>query len=292
MKKIVLPVLVLLLSLVLVSAVAYPHAFYGNIIVGDGLNPDGKILVGKINGIATGSCTISGNAYDLIVVDPLGVGGKIKFYIDGEEADESFDFVTFEVTESNLNFGTIPSEEKACGNGVCDSNECAVCPVDCGISECVGNGRCDIEMDEDCSNSPGDCGVCEFCGDNICNNGETCSTCVKDCTCTGTNTVTNTGGGGGGGSTGGNDNYYGNNNVNTNPFDVVTISDDTNQNNEIKTIGNLNQEDSQPPSFFSRLTGAVIGGDGIGILIPVIFILAIVLIGVMIIIYLRKKRRK
>ena len=184
----------------LVLAISYPHAFHGTIDVKDGKNPNGQTLIGKINGIATGSSIISNNQYDIIIEDYSGSGGVIKFYINNEKADESFNFISFEVTKSNLTFDTILEESSECGNNICNNGECSSCPVDCEFSECSGNGRCDTEIGETCASVPEDCGVCEYCGDGTCNNDETCTTCETDCgACSSSNSGSSGGGGGRGG---------------------------------------------------------------------------------------------
>jgi hypothetical protein len=162
MKKItsVIFFFLLLMNLSFLTAMSYPHAFHGIINVDDGSNPNEQTLIGKINGIATGSCVISDGKYDLVIEDVLGEGGKIEFYIGYEKAKEISEFITFEVTELDLAFDTIPLDLGDCGNDICDNGECSSCPIDCRISECLGDGICDLEMGEDCTTASEDCGVC------------------------------------------------------------------------------------------------------------------------------------
>jgi len=164
MKRILVFVFILLASLSFLSAMSYPsnpHGFNGEIIVKDGSNPNGLTLIGKINGIATGSCIISDGKYDLVIEDVLGNGGTIEFYIGDEKAKEISDFIRFNITEEfDLHFDTVPLELGSCGNGVCDDGECSSCPIDCRIFECLGDGICDLEMRENCNTAPEDCGEC------------------------------------------------------------------------------------------------------------------------------------
>jgi hypothetical protein len=91
-----------------------------------------------------------------------------------------------------------------CGNGVCDSNESiSICPEDCtqtcspGCTPCISgdrfatyyinppsgykpSGTCTY-TNEDCSTDEGV--ICySSCGNNVCDNGETASSCSEDCT--------------------------------------------------------------------------------------------------------------
>jgi hypothetical protein len=154
----ILPILILALGIIL--AVSTPEAFNGNIIVKDGKIAEGKLLVGYVNGVATGSVLISNGQFDIVVQDNVGNGGEIEFYIGNEKAKETFNFDSFKVITKDLNFDTI-SEEEGDVNGICDiENECSTNNVDCGINQCNSNGRCDIEIGENCANAPIDCGIC------------------------------------------------------------------------------------------------------------------------------------
>jgi len=91
--------------------------------------------------------------------------------------------------------GFCPSNDIACGNGVCDSTEnSSTCPEDCPP---CGDGFC--SFDEDVWSCPNDCGFCGdgvcsatedpwacpndcgFCGDGVCSSLETFKTCPSDC---------------------------------------------------------------------------------------------------------------
>jgi len=283
MKKAGLIFILLLVNLALLSAIPYPTGFHGSIIIKDSSNPNGQTLIGKINDIATGSCIISNNKYDIVLTDPIGTGGTIKFYIGNEKSDESFTFVTFDITESILTFKTIPANIGECGNDVCDEDECSLCPVDCGISECIGNGRCDIENGEDCTNSI-DC---------VCSNEYSCVNGV--CQSNDNNNGNNDGGnndggnndggnnnGGGGGGGGGPSNSPSSNDDSP----LVTLSDDEDFNNDygIKSTEKLNEE-SLESSVGRGITGGVIGFVKSGVGAGLIFALIIVLVGIGVISY-------
>ncbi len=74
-----------------------------------------------------------------------------------------------------------------CGDGRCRFGECSLgCTVDCGISDCCGNGDCDTAIGETCNTCSVDCGVCPVtpvCGNKVCESGENCYDCSRDCKC-------------------------------------------------------------------------------------------------------------
>ena len=102
-------------------------------------------------------------------------------------------------------------DQPYCGNGKCEpghGENCASCSKDCGCGTgqtCVDDACCTLKtcagIDKECGvfdngcNGTLDCGGCgshqtcesgkcvdqPYCGDKICNNGETCSSCAKDC---------------------------------------------------------------------------------------------------------------
>jgi len=171
MRKEIIPffILIILTSSVLAASVAYPHGFNGNIIIENGVSPNGELLIGYVNGVEAGRAVIQNGKFDIVVTDNLGAGGKVEFFIGGEIATETFTFHTFEVTETNLTFETISQEQNHCNNGICESGECSVCVIgDCNMSStiCINNGVCDSIIGESCSNSPTDCG---------CSSGYTCT---------------------------------------------------------------------------------------------------------------------
>ena len=259
MKKTIIFTFILLANLVLVSAIAYPHAFHGLINVDDGSNPNGLTLLGKIEGIATGSCIISDGKYDLVIIDNVGDGGEIEFYIGEEKADESASFVIFEIIELNLTFDTIPSDLGDCGNDVCDENECSSCAIDCEISDCIGNERCDIEIGESCLTAPEDC---------ACSSGYSCvnGVCQKE-----ESSSSSSSGGGNGGS----------------PIQQDSITNSSDGQNDILSIESLNEADKEGETG-SGITGAIIGFTGSGTGTVLIFVLLVILLGIGVV--LLKKR--
>ncbi len=275
MKKItpIIFIFVLLINLSFLMAIPYPQGFHGIVTIKDGQNPDGKILLGKINGVAIGSYIISDGKYDLVITDNVGDGGNIEFYIGDEKAKETSDFITFEVTELDLTFDTIPLDLGNCGNGICDENECSSCAIDCGIPNCIGNGRCDVEIGENCFTSPEDC---------ACESGYYCSVtrvCKKEDTSS-SNDDSSSGSPSGGGPSG------------DNP--IITTSEKTNDSDnqeDILSISSLNEADKQRETG-PGITGGVIGflktGTGIGL----IFTFLIVVLGIGVMMALKKKSPK
>jgi len=268
MRKItpIIFVFVLLINLSFLTAISYPHAFHGTITIEDEQkNPEGQILIGKIDGIATGSCIISDGKYDLVITDNIGNEGKIEFYICNEKAEEISEFITFEVTELNLTFNTIPLDLCDCGNSICEAGECSSCPIDCGISECLGNGICDLEMGEDCNTAPVDC---------ACTSGYSCKNgvCKKD----ESNNDNN------------DDSPGGKSPLGNSPIQQDSITNDSDNQNDILSIKSLNEADKQKETG-PGITGGVIGflksGGG---LVAMIFVILIIVIGIGVIILKRK----
>jgi len=84
----------------IVSAIPYPHAFYGSVDYSDGESVEG-VIVTKIGDSIAGSCDIVDGFYDLVVESEYG--GLIYFYLDGEdESIGTFLFDSFEITELNF----------------------------------------------------------------------------------------------------------------------------------------------------------------------------------------------
>ncbi len=247
-KEIFFITLILVLSFI--TGVPYPHAFEGNVIVESLENPTGYILIGKVNGIATGSAVIeSDGKYSIVVSSEMDRSNKITFYIGEEKSEEEFIMVPLEITKTNLTFQKL-SEVGSCGNNVCDAGECSSCPVDCKLTECKGNGVCDSEVGENCLNTPEDCGFCVSCGDGICNGEETCSNCEKDC-----GKCSSSSSGGGGGSSG---------SFSTN--EEYNSDENEESNSNVIPIEELNEKFSKE-SKISGITGATIGfiNSGAGI---------------------------
>jgi len=75
---------------------------------------------------------------------------------------------------------TITTNERGCGNGVCENDENSVmCPIDCvDVSDSCGNGICELSKGEDSFVCGEDC----YCGDFICDDSEkTSGSCSQDC---------------------------------------------------------------------------------------------------------------
>jgi uncharacterized membrane protein YgcG len=284
MRKEIIPIFVLILLTSFVLAVpSAPQGFNGNIVVSSG-DPNGKLLVGYVNGIATGQAIITKNKttgkfeFDIVVADNLGNGGKVEFYIGNEKAAETFTFKAFDVTKTDLTFGAISQGQNFCGNHGCDSGECSFCAIDCNANSpiCVNNGRCDTEIGETCSNAPGDC---------ACSPGYNCVSGV----CTSAS-----GGSSGGGSSGGSSSGGGSSGGSSGIHTLLSTTENTDEvlplvtpnSNENGTDNTENKTTEN--SFTSLINGAVTGfmglvksGNGIyvvigGISIAVLGIAAVV----------------
>jgi len=134
MKKII-PIIfcLILINFALLSAISYPHGFHGTAKYRNGGSiPDGYVVTGEVNGVVTGSCKVVDGKYDLVIVDEND-GGKVKFYIQGKEAEQTSIFKTFEVTELNLTIQSfLNDDEEFCGDGSCNNGEtCSSCSIDC-----------------------------------------------------------------------------------------------------------------------------------------------------------------
>jgi hypothetical protein len=272
MKKVSL-IFIAIFLIGFVIAISTPQGFNGNIVVKDGKSAEGKTLIGYIDGVATGQAIIKNGKFDIVVTDNIGDGGKVEFYIGSEKAKETFTFKTFEITKTNLTFNTVPSQPSSCGDKICSEDECSFCAVDCVISSCSSNGRCDIEIGENCANAPNDCGVCPYCGDGVCNNGETCSTCSGDCgSCSGGDNP------GGGGPGGGNPTHPKNTSLKQN---LSANNSNANEELSVLSIDKLNDNSNKTGS---GITGAVIGfvNSGGGILI-LVFASLILIVGALIV---------
>lgn len=70
-----------------------------------------------------------------------------------------------------------------CGDGVCSNGESANCPQDCGNGGNCGDGVCSSSLGENSTTCPQDCGGGGNCGDGVCSSslGEDTNTCPQDC---------------------------------------------------------------------------------------------------------------
>jgi uncharacterized membrane protein YgcG len=261
MKKALLIGLLLLFSISLVfAAQPLPHAFEGQIFSEDDSLTSGKTLIAKVSGAATGQATIDGNSFKITVIDNIGSGGLIEFFMGDEKAGESFYFKAFEVTKTNLTFDTIPDETiGSCGDGICAVEECSFCAIDCPISKCMYNNICDAAIGEDYITAPNDC--------------------HKPTTSSGGGGGSSGGSSGGGSSGGGGGGSSGGGGTTTNDNTILLSNDNSSTSDgTIKDIETLNEEIKQEVEKVGTGTGAVIGfvksPKGIGLGIGLVFLIA------------------
>lgn len=290
MKKIIIFIFAFILLISLVIAVpSIPNVFFGKITYSGypGLSLAGYNISASVGGSGLGiiGAVKSGNTYQ-VIVDPEGETGEIIFYIGGTEASPKAEYEMGEFTELDLIINNPPSET-ICGNNIlepgeqCDGTDLngATCANVMG-EYWTGNLSCAGSCSFDYTNC-----IAPYCGDNACNSGESCSSCSKDCGSCSSGSGSGGGGGssgGGGGSSGGGISYTSNpssssgnqETTKSNERETVTIN---------KTLGGF----QEPKGLFSKITGAVIGGGTVGILLPVMFILLIILAAI--VIYVKRK---
>lgn len=111
MKKLMIFLLVLF-SIGIVSAVPLPHGFHGSVTYSSGGNVAGEIIA-KISGVEKGNASIVNGIYDLVAESEES--GAIYFYIKGNDSKiTEYPFAAFNITELNL---IVPKESTISGNG-------------------------------------------------------------------------------------------------------------------------------------------------------------------------------
>lgn len=228
------------------AAQPLPHAFEGQIITEDNSSTNMKLLTARIDGAVTASTNITGNNYKITVVDNTGYGGDIEFFIGDEKAFESNDytFKAFEITKINLTFETAPEQSiGSCGDGICAVGECSFCGIDCSVSMCNDNNKCDVAIGEDLVTAPNDCSVC---GDGMCTGRETESSCAADCKAS---SSSSSGGGSKSGSSSG-----------SSDSTTKTVSENTTSSISSLSIDELNEQIDTPieSSDSNKITGFAI----------------------------------
>jgi len=102
--------LVLLLALSPVSSVVAQglgHAFFGTVKIDGGNAAVGTVISARVNGTEYGSSTVATlGQYALIVQGDIDGGATIHFYVDGQEADQTFAFHDGWTTELDLTVTT------------------------------------------------------------------------------------------------------------------------------------------------------------------------------------------
>jgi len=102
--------LVLLLALSPVSSIVAQgmgHAFSGTVKIDGGDAGAGTVISAQVAGTEFGSCTVTTpGSYALIVQGDIAEGATIHFYVDGQEADQTFPFHDGWTTELDLTVTT------------------------------------------------------------------------------------------------------------------------------------------------------------------------------------------
>ncbi len=114
LKKLRLVTLVLLaLSLALspvgsAFAVGLGHGFYGTVLVNGNDAPEGTVISARVDGIEYGSCEVVTAGYytGLIVQNDIDEGATIEFYVDDQQAEQTFAFRDGWTTELDLTVTT------------------------------------------------------------------------------------------------------------------------------------------------------------------------------------------
>jgi len=104
--------LILLLALSPVSPIVahgLGHAFYGTVKINGGDAAVGTVIIAQVDGTEYGSSTVTTpGQYALIVQGDIDEGATIHFYIDGQEADQTFPFHDGWTTELDLTAPALP----------------------------------------------------------------------------------------------------------------------------------------------------------------------------------------
>ena len=113
LRFVTLGFLILLLALFPVSsvfAVGLGHGFHGTVKINH-VNADiGTVISARVAGTEYGSCTVTTpGSYALIVQDDIDEGATIHFYVDGQEADQTFPFHDGWTTKLDLTVTTPPA---------------------------------------------------------------------------------------------------------------------------------------------------------------------------------------
>lgn len=260
MKKAAL-VFMLIISVSLVCAIDYPHAFRGSVDYNSGGSVEnGYIVTGEIEGVVSGSCVVEGGSYDLIVKGGKE-GDEIKFYVNGVEADQGAEFAVFEITDLDLTVDAVPETFVGCGDEVCGEGEgCSTCSFDCDVCPC-GNGIC--ASDESCSTCSADCGSCDNQG--------------------GSSSSSSSGGGSSSSSSGGS----GLKDIEPNDENLLLTQENSND-KKFLSVNDLNQIDEKRAKKYAGITGAVTGfiGENTGVTLVVVGTLTAV--AGMAVVFLRK----
>jgi len=261
-SKIIYFVLIFTLVIGIVSALpGVPHQFYGNVEINNKSALDNQIITAVING----------NEYSVITLNGKYGYSQNTLIIPDLDSDLKGELIEFYIGESN---------KKPIGSFIFSNN--GYTELDFLITTTCGDGYC--LGDETCSSCPSDCGSCNV--DN-------------------TNNNPRGGGGPGGNSPSGNNNNNGGGLIGgceeswkCEPWSECIDGKKTRDCQEVNNCGteelkplietncletNLNEINSNPVrEFFSRITGAVIGGGNAKYSIPLAFILVLIIAGIVI----------
>lgn len=258
-----------------------PKTYSGFVFYEDLLLKGSYEIRATMSGSTIGIGEVLNGEYEIDISPCFGSSGELSFSINNIATNENGYYTGQEdwgVGEKlNLSVGEKPDEETTCGNTIIDlGEECDRINL-AGRTSC-GNGFIGtISCDTFCLIDYSNCSLAkETCGDGICNNGETCSSCLQDCgTCSS------------GGNSGGSGGSSGSKIIST----IKTPTDKNTENkNPIKITSQINTEQDRKKSF--GITGSVIGFIKTKTGLGVIFATMILICGTIIIFLQLKKTTK